>query len=85
MKRYRIKQISETEFVPQVCDDFWDIVFRNWAYLEYHEHYNTVYCWYFDLHQYKCIVDSVDKAKSVIEKYKEIMKESSRYPKYHKA
>ena len=85
MRIYRIKQISETEFVPQVCNDFWDVVFRDWAYLQHHEHHNTVYCWYDDGFQSQCIVDSVDKAKIAIEKYKEIMTESSKYPKYHKS
>ena len=76
MKKYRIKQISENLFIPQVSKGIFDSLFGIFDGIAIEDNTTT---WHIKEYQdIYCITDSLEKAKEVIEKYK-------RYPKYHKA
>ena len=84
MKIYRIKQIGENQFIPQVCDEIIDWLFNNWDGIDISEDIGCT--WYSEEHQNRyCVTDSLDKAKSIIEDYKQKKIIDKRYPKYHKA
>jgi hypothetical protein len=75
MRFYRIKQISENEFIPQtrVLFDFWHGIDIKNSYL-----------WFSQANQEQyCIVSTKEKAKQVIEEYKKQRKVKDKYPKYY--
>ena len=84
MKKYRIKQISENQFIPQVCEDIIDWLFGTWNGVDVSEDVGCT--WYSEEQQNKyCITDSLEKAKEVIKNYKNRFNSEKGYPKYHKA
>lgn len=76
MRFYRIKQISENEFIPQTKKmfDFWEGIARKDFYLWFSDTYQELYC----------IVSTKEKAKQVIEEYKKQREVKDKYPKYYK-
>jgi hypothetical protein len=72
--RYRIKQIAETTFIPQ-CKNWCDF---DWANID-REGDSVLYdtSWYS-----RC--ESLELAKTTIEKYKSYLKLEKQYPKYYK-
>jgi DNA polymerase II small subunit/DNA polymerase delta subunit B len=76
MRFYRIKQISENEFIPQTKKwfDFWEGIATKDFYLWFSVRYQELYC----------IVSTKEKAKQVIEEYKKQRKVKDEYPKYYK-
>jgi hypothetical protein len=76
MRFYRIKQISENEFIPQTRTlfDFWLGIDIRDVYLWFNDTYQELYC----------IVSTKEKAKQVIEEYKKQRKVKDEYPKYYK-
>ena len=84
MKLYRIKQIGENQFIPQVCDEIIDWLFGTWDGIDVSE--NIGGTWYTkEFQDMYCTTDSLEKAKEVIEKYKNRYNSEKGYPKYHKA
>jgi hypothetical protein len=83
MKKYRIKQISENLFIPQVSKGIFDSLFGIFDGIAIEDNTTT---WYIKEYQdIYCATDSLEKAKEVIEKYKNKINSEKRYPKYHKA
>lgn len=82
MKLYRVKQIDENKFIPQVCSGIIDYLFNNcWKGVSENQ-----ILWYHNIDQEKfCLVDTLDKAKCIIEEHKQNDIINNRYPKYHKA
>jgi hypothetical protein len=83
MRFYRIKQISEKEFIPQTQERSILTIFTVWQGIESRN--NLFVLWGGDYFQEKqCKVSSYEEALKVIEGYKKIIAEKSGYPKYHK-
>lgn len=78
---YRIKQISENEFIP-MCGTFIDFIFRDMYAID---QTNVEFLWRTDsiVKQY-CIVNTLAKAKSIIIEYKNLNKKIKGFPKYYK-
>lgn len=75
MRFYRIKQTDKDTYIPQVWRLGWEGIDRGincgtW----YGKEYQRLYC----------SVSSLEKAKSVINDYKEYIKSKKQYPKYHR-
>jgi len=85
MKIFRIKQTDEDKFIPQIANGIINWLLGFWDGIEIDE--NGV--WHIWLNkEYQdifCATDSLEKAKEVIEKYKNKINSEKRYPKYHKA
>lgn len=85
MKIFRVKQISENQFIPQITYGVFDWLFGAWEGIEVDE--NGI--WHIWLNkEYQdifCVTDSLDKAKSIIKDYKQKEIIDKKYPKYHKA
>lgn len=74
---YRVKQTAKDEYIPQV----WEFPY-GWQGID-REGFNYT----FDLKEFQrqhCICGSLEKAKKIIGTYQEYIKESKKYPKYHK-
>ena len=81
MRFYRVKQIGENRFIPQV---------RKWYELFYNgigvEDNNAFNLWVFDISQEAfCPVSTLKQAQQIIEDYKIYLKKDSKYPKYLKS
>lgn len=76
MRFYRIKQISENEFIPQTkrLFDFWEGISAKDFYLWFSQVYQEQYC----------TCKTKEDAKNVIEDFKNQRKLKSKYPKYYK-
>ena len=75
MRFYRIKQISENEFIPQT-----KTLFDFWVGIGRHDEFDV---WYSESAQnLYCKVSMIEKAKQVIENFKQHKK--NKYPKYIK-
>jgi hypothetical protein len=74
--KYRIKQISEKQFLAEIKKDW----FTPWEALDIH---NPVFTWV-DLKEYQnlCIVETMQHAKLIIERHKEWMESQNKYPKF---
>jgi hypothetical protein len=84
MKLYRVKQISENQFIPQICDEIIDWLLNNWDGIDVSEDVGCT--WYSEEQQNKyCITDSLENAKEVIKNYRKRFNSEKGYPKYHKA
>jgi hypothetical protein len=82
MKKYRIKQINNYLFIPQVSKGIFDSLFGIFSGIEIADNTTT---WYIKEYQDRyCVTDSLEKAKEVIEKYKNRYNSEKGYPKYHK-
>ena len=80
MAYYRIKQIDDNQFIPQTTDNFITKILYEWNGLE-EEDDGKIEKWYSGYIQTRyCIVDSLEKAKQIIERHK-LHKQT--YPKYH--
>lgn len=78
MARYRIKQIGESSFIPQVKYS----LFTPWRSLSYNEGF---YTWFGDDYAYKyCILLTYEEALSTIQYYKQYLNNKKKYPKYYK-
>jgi hypothetical protein len=79
MRFYRIKQISENEFIPQT-----KVLFDSWHGIETPHSY----AWFSPKYQEKyCKRKTFEEAKQVIDdfkKHKKLKNLKSKYPKYHK-
>lgn len=77
MRFYRIKQIAADKFIPQVkvgFIGFWEGIDATHKEIWYSEEYMRAHC----------SVDTLEKAKEIIEEYKGKINEQEKYPKYHK-
>jgi len=84
MKRYRIKQISVNQFIPQVQESIWDMFSNDWNGIEYLKEGETQ-TWYTESFQWSyCIVPTLERAKEIIEDHKQHLIIKNNYPKYHK-
>jgi hypothetical protein len=84
MKLYRVKQIGENQFIPQVCDEIIDWLFGTWNGIDVSE--DICGTWHGEEFQDRyCTTDSLEKAKEVIENYRKRFNSEKGYPKYHKA
>jgi len=84
MKYYRIKQIGENQFIPQVANSLFKRIFGHWLGIDKKEYY---YTWYSQTHQERyCIHNSWIDAISTIEKHKnDFTKDSFKFrTKYYK-
>lgn len=76
MRFYRIKQISENEFIPQTRT-----LFDDWCGIETPQSY----AWFSPKYQEKyCKRKTFEEAKQVIDDFKKLKNIKSKYPKYHK-
>ena len=79
MTKYRIKQISEKLFIPQVKDSF----FSSWLSID-----DDLQTWNGTFYSERyCVCCSLEEAKEIIEKYKNIIENKltkPKYPIYHK-
>lgn len=84
---FRVKQISETEFIPQVRECFG--IFKinsvsSWSGIQ--SIFLDFDLWKDDKFQTKyCCVSSLEKAMGIIEDYKKSIGVKVKYPKYFKA
>jgi hypothetical protein len=91
MEIFRVKQISENQFIPQVCNDIIDWLFGTWDGIDVSENVGKdvgggTFTWLSkECQEQYCIVDSLEKAKEVIENYRKRFNSEKGYPKYHKA
>lgn len=77
MRVYRIKQIDENRFIPQVAEGLIDIIFFLYTGIDP----NDKSKWYSGFYQKeKCVVYTLDRAKEIISEHKLLPK----YPIYHK-
>lgn len=80
MKRYRIKQISDNLFIPQFQEGFFDWIANDWNGIEHSE--DGIQTYFAEHIQVAyCTVPTLEQAKLIIE----LHKQSTIYPKYHKA
>jgi hypothetical protein len=80
MRLYRIKQISEKEFIPQTRK-WLGIIFTFWEGIE-RKDFRT---WYgLTLQELYCKCSTFEEAKQVIEDCKKLNEDKRKYPKYHK-
>lgn len=76
MKFYRVKQISENQFIPQV--KFWFLGY-------WYGICNDLDIWYVEQFQINwCVKSTLGEAKAVISEYKELGSTNKIYPKIHK-
>ena len=73
--RFRVKQIDENTFIPQ-CKEWYDF---DWESIDR----DISFTWY-RLGDNYCQVDSLEKAKEIIDKRKFFLLERKKYPKYYK-
>lgn len=73
--RFRVKQIDDNTFIPQ-CKEWYDF---DWESIDR----NISLTWY-SLGAHYCHVDSLEKAKEIIDKRKLFLLERKKYPKYYK-
>lgn len=79
MKFFRVKQISETEFIPQMR------VWYKYHYCGIQSFFLDFDTWYSPKYQKKyCCVSSLEKAMGIIEDYKKSNGIKVKYPKYFK-
>jgi hypothetical protein len=80
MRLYRIKQISEKEFIPQTRK--WvGIIFSYWEGIDRKD-----FCLWstFTFQELYCKLSTFEEAKQVVEDFKKLYEEKCKYPKYHK-
>jgi hypothetical protein len=76
MKFYRVKQVSENQFIPQVKS----FIIDNWKGID-----DDMITWYSkDFQKEWCAKNTLDEAKEVIIGYKNRNLEKKQYPKYYK-
>lgn len=76
MNFYRVKQVSKTEFIPQVKRFLgpWEAIDRDGR-----------CCWFSDKYQKEwCAVQTLGDAKNIVSQYKNQLKTKKEYPKYYK-
>lgn len=77
--KYRIKQLSKNEFVPQVKEN----IFTKWGSIKYYK--STVEPFYiYHYNEEYCARNTYEAAEIVIKLHKEWCKEREGYPIYHK-
>jgi hypothetical protein len=80
---YRIKQISENEFIPK-CGGLLDWIFNSMEGIEK----NSTYTWIsFDIQKKDCVVNFLEEAREIIKDYKILINTNGfpkGFPKYHK-
>ena len=75
--KYRIKQIAPNKFIPQVKNG----IFSSWEAINM----DGTATWYSEEYIFRwCCVDTLEKAKDNIIRYKSIQDLKNQYPKYHK-
>jgi hypothetical protein len=85
MKMFRVKQISENQFIPQIANGIINCLLGFWDGIDVDKN-DVWHIWLSKEHQdIFCVTDSLDKAKEVIKDYKQKEMIDKRYPKYHKA
>ena len=87
MKFYRIKQIGENKFIPQVKPHFFDCWYGiDSIHKDLNIGFYANYLWsekdYCDMY---CICETLEQAKQVIFDYKANQKNKRKYPKYLKS
>ena len=81
MMIYRIKQISENEYVA-MCGTITDWIFGQMEGIERDHLQDT---WFSERGQKEyCAVNSLCRAKEIARKHKLSMQQKNKYPKYHK-
>lgn len=75
--KYRIKQIDEKKFIPQVKTFF----LGSWRSIDKYD----LHLWVSEIAgSINFICETLDQAKQVIDNYKANQKNKRKYPKYHK-
>lgn len=76
MQFYRVKQISENQYIPQV--KFWFLGYWYGICSSFWTYFSKVY------QEECCAKETLDDAVKVIDGYKNIYFTKKQYPKYHK-
>ncbi len=77
--RYRIKQLSEKEFVPQVKAS----IFKKWGSIKYYHDSKTEPFYIFHYEERHCARNTYEKAEAVIKLHREWLKQREGYPIYY--
>jgi len=95
MIKFRIKQISESEFLPQVAEGFMNVLFRNYKTIQQVNKY-TLDSEFPTLKDFslwnvetttvveRCVKPSWIETKVLIMHYKDAYNKAKGYPQYHK-